>query len=210
MIKLTEAVTFAVDRHKHQVRQVSKIPYAHHVLEVAKMTQQVYDSLPDYVKDLLEVNRDEMIIASYFHDLIEDTITPKEEIVTMTNEKVANLVLEMSRDADKEHRQGKYDFLKTFENKSLASIIIKIADRLANVRDYMDAGKRKYASKYALQAYPLYNAFYKFVNIEGLNYDLGVIGQYIYRLDEIVNYYYPLDMKKSSDIMIEIVERNVT
>jgi hypothetical protein len=74
----------------------------------------------------------------------------------------------------------------------------------------MDAGKRKYASKYALQAYPLYNAFYKFVNIEGLNYDLGVIGQYIYRLDEIVNYYYPLDMKKSSDIMIEIVERNVT
>ena len=42
--------------------------------------------------------------------------------------------------------------------------LIKFADRYCNVMDYFNSGKKKYAAKYALQAYPVVQAIKQYAN----------------------------------------------
>lgn len=69
----------------------------------------------------------EVISAGYLHDVIEDTDTTYERIQSIFGQRVADLVMEVTHEGDK---QNGYYFPRL---KSRDAILIKLADRLSNI-----------------------------------------------------------------------------
>jgi len=152
MDKIEKAIKYATQAHLLQKRKHSGIPYIVHCIEVMKRVS-------DY-----GINDEVVLASAILHDVKEDCdIEYGEKILTEFGWTIHSIVNECTRSqGDAATKEEKYLFLKSFENKSIQSLIIKIADRYCNVRDYMRTpGKEKYASEYALQAYPLYQSFFK-------------------------------------------------
>lgn len=149
---IDKAFKFAMNQHLGQYRKSYNLPYFVHLTEVVKRVCML-------------TNDEDVWCAAVLHDYIEDcaldvTYEDKHEVLTYTfNKRIADIVLECSRLPDHESKLQKFEFLQSFADKSMESIIIKICDRRCNVSDYTLTGSRKYASKYALQAYPLYQAY---------------------------------------------------
>jgi (p)ppGpp synthase/HD superfamily hydrolase len=160
MVDLDEAIDFMIEKHRGQRRYPvgSGVPYVSHTFEVAKRVSG-YLSHPN--EDRLLLSRDEMYVAALWHDLLEDCDCTEQEILERSNERVLQVVKECTRPEDLgKGFHLKYRWLEGFREKSLASVVIKIADRACNVGDYLSTpAKRAYAAKYALQAYPLYGIY---------------------------------------------------
>lgn len=154
---LIEMFKFCFERHGHHMRESTGLPYFHHLVDVT--SRVAYYCLPNKGKDIsCLVPTEELLCAAMGHDLLEDTETTYEEIAAKFNVRIAYLILECTR--TESTGDFKWEFLQSFKNKSLGSIVIKIADRYCNVMDYSRTpGKEKYASYYALQAIPLVKAF---------------------------------------------------
>lgn len=134
---------YAVDAHHGQYRKSFPLPYATHVIEVYK---RVYN---------YGIRDEEILSAALLHDVIEDTVIKYQDLMNDFGKRVADIVLDCSREGENVTNKEKLDFMKSFSNKSNESVIIKVADRTCNVMDFYYDGREHYASWYALQAYPL-------------------------------------------------------
>lgn len=129
------AYEFANNAHKKQVRK-SGDPYISHPVEVA------------YI--LAELGQDPAAVsAGLLHDTIEDTSVTKEHIVKMFGEDIYNLVEGVTKLGkiyfeSKEEEQAE-NFRKMFlaMAKDLRVVIIKLADRLHNMRTLKHLRKEK-------------------------------------------------------------------
>ena len=159
---LIKATELAFEAHKGQFRKGTGIPYINHLCEVTRRVAHYIKDIPeDVFFEKFSVTQDEVLAASMLHDYIEDCDGEYDFLKSEFSEGVAILVQECSREANHETKELKFEFLLSFKSKSSASILIKIADRYCNVMDYdRTKGKKKYASKYALQAYTLYSEFF--------------------------------------------------
>jgi (p)ppGpp synthase/HD superfamily hydrolase len=150
-MKLVDKMTdFANNAHKGQYRKGIKIPYITHCMEVMKRTSY-------YTQD------ESILCIALGHDILEDTDITYKEIKKSFNKRIADGILECTRESgDDADKLQKYEFLQSFGDKSMDSILVKIADRYCNVLDYRTSGhKVNYYSTYALQSYPLHRAYYK-------------------------------------------------
>jgi len=149
MDRIEQAIMLATKAHLAQKRKSSGIPYVVHPIEVMKR-------VADY--GILD---EDILIAALLHDVHEDAPEYSEEVKTTFGSYVYSIMIECSRpERDDATKEQKYDFLCSFYEKMLISTVIKIADRYCNVQDYIRTeGKGKYASTYALQAFPIYDAF---------------------------------------------------
>ena len=134
---IDRAYLVASEGHKDQVR-ISGEPYITHPLNVAEI--------------LTELQLDEKtIIAAILHDVVEDTLFTLDEIRDMFGDEVALLIdgvtkLGMIQFKSKEDRQLEtYRKMIVATAKDIRVIIIKLADRLHNMRTlkYMRDDKRK-------------------------------------------------------------------
>lgn len=152
MTELDKAIQFAHDCHRGQYRKGSGIPYITHPIEVMKKLSE------------WGYRGDSILCAAILHDTIEDCGVTKNELIFKFGRHVSDLVCECTRDVeDSKNLQDKWDFMLSFYDKSHDSVMIKLADRLCNARDYILSGNIKYANWYSLQAYPLYE---RFVNMD--------------------------------------------
>ena len=150
--KIERAYLVAEEGHRGQVR-VSGEPYILHPLNVAEI--------------LTELQLDDATIcAAILHDVVEDTLFTLDEIRDMFGDEVALLIdgvtkLGMIQFKSKEDRQ-----LETYRKMILATakdirvIIIKLADRLHNMRTlkFMREDKRKRIARETMELYaPLAN-----------------------------------------------------
>ena len=107
--------TFARRKHRDQKDDIGKSYFDAHILQVVNI--------------LKNVTTDQYIIsAGYLHDTIEDTQTTHQELKDNFGERIANLVLEMTHDGQKD--EVGYYFPRL---KSKDAILIKFADRLSNL-----------------------------------------------------------------------------
>lgn len=175
---LQEAMKLAVEKHKDQKRQSLEIPYVSHCFDVMKRVSQY--GLRD----------ETVLIAAILHDTVEDTDLTLEEIEQQFGQHVRLLVedVTISEDLPKGF-YGKFNYLKSFAEKSFEAVTLKIADRICNINDYLSVDKSAdYAPKYALQAFPLFKTFLdRFKGNSFLQADLQAI-------DSLINRNYGISM----------------
>ena len=142
-MSLDQAIEFAEQMHKGQVRKGNQKPYVVH-------PKAVYQILKSFnVKDKV------LLVAAWLHDTIEDTTATYNIIKRKFNKEVADLVKAVSSVKKDLQKVGKAEYLL---NKMLSmkshELTLKLADRLHNVTDIstMPNGQKVYEqTTYILQ-----------------------------------------------------------
>ncbi len=156
-------------RKYHPSEDISMVEKAYEAASKAHAGQkrksgEPYITHPLYVAIILaELEMDkETIVAGLLHDVVEDTVMTEEEITEQFGEEVALLVDgvtklgKLSYDADKEDVQAE-NLRKMFlaMAKDIRVIIIKLADRLHNMRtlQYMSEEKQREKARETMDIY---------------------------------------------------------
>ena len=126
--RIVEAYDFIMEKHKGQTRRSGE-PYYHHLVEVA------------YILASLQCGPN-TIIAGLLHDVVEDTDVTVEEIKKKWGEEVSKIVdaltkiqrLKLSKITSEEFEAEDHRKIFIGMAKDIRVIIIKLADRLHNLR----------------------------------------------------------------------------
>lgn len=110
-----KARLFAREKHKNQKDDDGKDYFDAHVFQVFSIILRVTDD-PD------------ILAASLLHDTLEDTDTTYEELVKEFGKRIADLVLELTHEGQKDSKGYYFPRLKSKD-----AIMIKFADRLSNL-----------------------------------------------------------------------------
>ena len=120
MTRLEEkALEFASIKHDGQLDDQGRQYFFAHII-------QVYGLLKDVTDD------EEILCAGILHDTLEDTDTYYEELVREFTKEIADLVLELTYEGDRE--TGRY-FPLLHSHKA---VVVKFADRLSNLVRMVD------------------------------------------------------------------------
>ena len=114
-----KALEFASIKHEGQLDDQGRQYFFAHII-------QVYGLLKDVTDD------EEILCAGILHDTLEDTDTSYNELVMEFNKEIADLVLELTYQGDKE--TGRY-FPLLHSHKA---VVVKFADRLSNLVRMVD------------------------------------------------------------------------
>ena len=135
-----QALRFATRAHAGQTRK-SGGAYIKHPMEVARFVKQFNQSN----------NLDSLIKAAWMHDTLEDTDTTYDDLVKEFGGLVASLVKELTTDKEASDAMGKGEYIADKMAKmSSWALVIKLADRLANVGD-IDQRPPEFQKRYAGQ-----------------------------------------------------------
>lgn len=122
------AVVLAIKSHKGQVRRDSKEPYIVHPMRVANILINEFN-----------VKEPESIALAFVHDVYEDGGVTKQELIDHLGSQVAAGVLQLSKNWDVFQHNGEFQedfYWQVLEDSPYWVRIVKIADRLDNIRDY--------------------------------------------------------------------------
>jgi len=144
---LEKAYVFSAKVHKGQTR-LSGEPYLIHPLEVAMILAKLRMDLPT-------------VSAGLLHDVLEDTLTSFGELKELFGEEIANLVDGVTKISKLPLTDPKVSQAETYRKmimamaKDIRVILIKLADRLHNVRtlEYHEEEKRKLIAKETIEIY---------------------------------------------------------
>ena len=150
MNELQAVIDFAVKSHTGQIRKGSGLPYIVHPMAV--MSQ-----LADW-----EIGCYNCWKAALCHDILEDCPhVSYNQLVAAIGQEAALIVEELTFRPD--HKSDvplalqKKIYMESFVDKSVASIVLKVGDRVCNTRDFISIDPQ-YANKYWSKADPLFDA----------------------------------------------------
>ena len=119
------AAEFAADRHRSQRRKdVEASPYINHPLTVAAILAEEGD-----------VTDATVLAAALLHDTVEDTQTSIAEVEQLFGREVASIVAEVTDDKSLEKAERKRLQVERAHSKSEGAKLVKLADKIANLRD---------------------------------------------------------------------------
>ena len=128
MNKISEAISFAAEKHDKQKRKLNNHPYIFHLCEVGQIVSYM-------------TNDEDTIAAAILHDTVEDTGTSIGEIEEKFGKRVRELVAGETEDKMRDKkpadtwRQRKLDSLKELrESKDVEEKKIWLADKMSNIR----------------------------------------------------------------------------
>lgn len=122
-----QAIEYAAEKHKGQFRKTANRPFVCHVVEVMAVLKS-FNYHEDYI-----------LAAAALHDVIEDCEVSREELQMVFGEQIANIVQELSNpigdnDLSSEER-NRINSEHLAKSKEWATLRIKCADRIANLRE---------------------------------------------------------------------------
>jgi GTP pyrophosphokinase len=130
MSTVNDAIRFAAERHAGQVRKRTQqgvaLPYVVHPIEVLKLIWK-WGTVDEVTAQ-----------AAVLHDVVEDTGLSLPALATEFGPHVTGVVGELSYDPAM--WKDKDEYLRSFARPELTSVralVIKLADRLCNVSDFM-------------------------------------------------------------------------
>lgn len=177
--KVNEALVYASTLHKGQVRK-DNTEYINHPIRIA-----------NYIKNLeldnLEQYRNLLITCSYLHDTIEDTIATYYDIADKFGNIVASIVLELTSDKIFKKEIGKTKYLQLkMTNMTDLALIIKLADRLDNVKDLVNSND-EFRVKYIKETIEILN--YILDNREFSKIQLNILEEIKSSIFELIELY---------------------
>jgi (p)ppGpp synthase/HD superfamily hydrolase len=124
-----KALKFAAQKHTRQRRKDSEAsPYVNHLIDIAEILAGVGG-----VSDLATLQ------AAILHDTIEDTQTTADELENMFGSEVRRLIEEVTDDKRLPKSERKRLQIEHAPYLSTRAKLIKIADKISNVRDVTHA-----------------------------------------------------------------------
>jgi len=181
-MSIEKAIEFAVEAHqgqkrKHKVNGVA-IPYVTHPIEVMKKLY-AWGAISEKIGT-----------AAVLHDVLEDTDMPETTIFFNFGPDVTNLVKELTLIvpdgiSGSEKQSLKAEYMKGFSNKSLEALVIKMADRICNINDFLLTDKDK-AKAYKKEAAHLFIAFWERAKVIEDTFGTNVLGAIIGDINAIV------------------------
>lgn len=129
---ILDALQFSAEKHKGQKRKDGDTAYINHPIAVAHILKHVGKVIDPVV-----------LCSAILHDTLEDTQTSKDELKERFGKEIAHVVWEVSDDLnikaeksrDAERKQLEIDHAPTL---SLEAKLVKIADKIANLRDILN------------------------------------------------------------------------
>jgi guanosine-3',5'-bis(diphosphate) 3'-pyrophosphohydrolase len=181
MSQLDFAIQIAAEYHRGKTRNATiggtQLPYVTHPLEVLKKIW------------FWGVGEEVMFIAAVLHDTVEDTDLTGTLIQEHFGEQVRSVVEELTFIPDRnwtrdQKVEKKNEYIESFRNKSVEALVIKLADRILNVSDFLMTDPY-YAKRYYHKADALYEVFeirkkeilVRFGNdvVDGITHDLELL-----------------------------------
>lgn len=126
--QLLRAAVFAAEKHTGQYRKDAQhSPYINHPLQVAAALA-------------VEAGIEEtpVLVAALLHDTVEDTDTTPAELDAVFGPEIASIVAEMTDDKSLSKEERKEQQVLHAPHISRYAKLIKIADKICNVRDIGD------------------------------------------------------------------------
>jgi guanosine-3',5'-bis(diphosphate) 3'-pyrophosphohydrolase len=122
---ILKAMRFSAEKHNDQRRKDSKSsPYINHPIQVAETLYSVGG-----------VRDEALLVAAVLHDTIEDTDATHEELRREFGEEILGLVLEVTDDKSLPKEVRKQLQIESSPHKSPRAKLLKLADKICNVRD---------------------------------------------------------------------------
>lgn len=122
---LLQAIQFSAVKHEGQSRKdAAATPYIIHPIGVARSLWSI--------GEIRSVN---VLVAALLHDTLEDTETTKEELEAAFGPRVLYTVIELTDDPSVPENQKKQKQVEHAPLMSLNAQLVKLADRLYNIRD---------------------------------------------------------------------------
>lgn len=116
-----DVINFAISKHHNQT--YGDTYYIRHLIHVSSILLSLNTKQASY---------SDIITAGWLHDILEDTNTSYSELKTNFGENVANLVYLVTNEIGK-NRQEIWEKTKTKISTDVKAVIIKVADRIANI-----------------------------------------------------------------------------
>lgn len=124
IVLIARAWNFSAERHAKQRRKgESQEPYVNHLAEVAEL-----------VATATEGRDANLVAAAVLHDTVEDTATLPDELASIFNADVANLVAEVTDDKQLGKAERKRLQVEHASARSARAKILKLADKTSNLR----------------------------------------------------------------------------
>ena len=128
-VSLLGALHFAADKHRDQRRKGREAsPYINHPIEVAEVLARLGG-----VTDV------RVLQAAILHDTLEDTETTPGELEERFGPEVAGIVAEVTDDKGLAKAERKRIQVEHAQHLSDEARLVKLADKIANVRSLVDA-----------------------------------------------------------------------
>lgn len=121
------ALAFAATRHLGQIVPGTELPYIVHVTTVAAEVIEAISAEP-------VANSELAVLCALLHDTIEDTATTHRELVTTFGVAIADGVQALSKSAVLPKELQMADSLRRIRLQPLEVWIVKLADRIANLK----------------------------------------------------------------------------
>ena len=122
-----KAIQYATSKHDGQLRKVSKDPYITHPITASYLLAAYKANSKRFP---------ELLAAMVLHDVLEDTDTTFEALVTEFGPFIASLVYELTNDEEKMKEVGKLEYQKKkMHGMTSYGLTLKLIDRLANIQD---------------------------------------------------------------------------
>lgn len=157
---ILRALRFSSEKHCDQRRKDARSsPYINHPIQVAEILWTVGG-----VRDV------HVLVAAILHDTIEDTGTHPDEIQTQFGHDVLSLVLEVTDDKNLPKATRKQLQVENAPYKTRNAKLIKLADKISNVRDIITSPPPDWSSE-RRQEYLLWTE-QVIAGLRGVNKDL--------------------------------------
>lgn len=135
LVKLFDALSYAAEKHRNQHRKgAESSPYINHPIEVARVL----------VKEG-GVEDDVTLAAAILHDTVEDAGATRKAIEERFGTAVSDLVMELTDDKSLEKHMRKELQVRHAPRLSGPAKMIKIADKICNVRDILEKPPRDWS-----------------------------------------------------------------
>ena len=137
LLSLLEALEFSADKHRNQRRKdIEASPYINHPIKVTHILAKEGG-----------VEDQTTLIAAILHDTIEDTETTAPELESIFGRNVRELVDEVTDDKSLPKKERKLLQIERAKHSSLRAKMIKIADKISNIKDIMESPPKDWSKE---------------------------------------------------------------
>ncbi len=134
VISYEDKIRWIIEQHTKTNHQYSEyLPYEFHLRMVAQVAKDFIKLLPD-ANDGETSYRDDVIIAAYGHDLIEDTRVSYNDVYTKIGIIPANIIYAVTNEKGKNRKERANDKYYEGIRNTPGAVFVKLADRIANVQ----------------------------------------------------------------------------